>query len=188
MSASSAPLLLRPRLSQLIKLFFFSLIMMALGVFSILDNDPTIVIKFFALIAIIFGGLGLVLSLSKIIWRSPTLIISPDGLYPNFLAKSVRQIIPWGEIDKINKAEQSIRMYGKFGPRSRKIYHLAIYLKDPKKFSFDTFFTKEMVEEMTASLGSSVIGGITADLYVPENLLPQSVDATIDLLRKQYHI
>lgn len=96
------------------------------------------------------------------------LIASAEGIMPMYLAPENRTLIPWSNIERMEKAVQSVK--------SSKTSYLAFYLREPLPQE------GEKMAMMRRVLGGSMSDGAIADAYVPEILLPEKVEKVIERL------
>jgi hypothetical protein len=134
-----------------------------------------------AVVAVVFFGGGAVFFLYKIILRKPTLVINSKGIYPTYLWKDIRQLVLWEDIEKIGLLQQIIKSVGKYHSTT-KYYHMAIYLKNPEKYNFEKYLSKETADRISSMLGGKYGEGIKADLLVPSTLLPYKIEKILDTL------
>jgi len=172
-------IILKPSVLKLILLLLGSSAFVVAGIFFIL-SDLNLKIKLFAgYLNILFFGCGMILSLYKLIFRKPTLIVSSKGIYLNNLIGKQKQWVPWNDIKKIGRSQQNINV----GLTSTKQMYLVIYLKDPQKYDFNKFITKEDAENIAKKFGAEYKEGIKGDVYVSAILLPP-LDQVLENLRK----
>lgn len=171
-------IILKPNIWKLLAVFFVCLLFSA-GALVLLvfrQHQFSMADKFIGYLSFLFFGFGTVLFLYKLITRKPTLIITSKGLFPSYLIKSAQQLILWEDILKVDKVSVA---------RYRNIqYYLAIYLKNPEKYSFDRYISKQISDGIRKSLGGLASDGIKGDLYIPSILLPMRIEKVLEILKK----
>lgn len=159
-------------------LYFLVCAAFVVGAIFIINSDANQKTKILGgYMGLILFGLGGIVFFYKAVIRKPTLTIDSEGIYPNFLRQSIRQLIPWKEISKIGIARQTISTYR----ATVKEKYLVIYLKNPDNFNFNKTITKEGAEKFASYLGNTLI--MKGDLYISLRLLPKE-DILFPIIRQ----
>ena len=178
-------LILKPSIIKMLLILLLCFGFAISGIFLLRSNADFRIKLLGGYLNIVFFGGGSLFLLYKLLFRKPTLIISSYGVYPNCLLKDIKKWIPWQDIEKIGTSQQNIyarRISIYTGRPATTQKYLVIYLKNPQKYNFEKYISKETGERIATAFENSI--RIKGDVYISDIMLPYSIDKVLLLFKK----
>lgn len=130
-------------------------------------TDNPLLLRIIGYACIAFAGYGVYATFTK---PRTVLVASREGLLPAYLAPHLRTLIPWSNIVRFDEVI--------LDSSKNKTRFLAVYLKEPQQLE------APMDEAFRPMFARMMSDGGTANLYIPEILLPESVAKTLPQLER----